>query len=211
MYNEFKPGREFCTIKDLSYGKENVAISCVNSIDRNFPEYVEYSTVRLPQPGVNLNTDEEFLAGCDCTDDCRNKDKCACWQLTITATRCDRDDKLRKDVGYQFRRLDEVVVTGIYECNKNCSCAKTCLNRVVQHPLRVKLQVPCTLVYFFKLLANSINSRFSKPRKEAGASGRFMTFLKELSYRFMLEISTQTRKLISKAKTLAMNTLRSWT
>ena len=46
MYNEFKPGREFCTIKDLSYGKENVAVSCVNSIDRNYPEYVEYSTVR---------------------------------------------------------------------------------------------------------------------------------------------------------------------
>ena len=34
VYNEFKPSREFCTIKDLSYGKENVAISCVNSIDR---------------------------------------------------------------------------------------------------------------------------------------------------------------------------------
>ena len=30
---------------------------------------------------------------------------------------------------------------GIYECNKKCSCAKTCLNRVAQHPLRQKLQV----------------------------------------------------------------------
>ena len=64
VMNEFKPSREMCIIKDVSYGKENVAISCVNSIDRNFPEYVEYSTVRLPQPGVNLNTDPEFLAGC---------------------------------------------------------------------------------------------------------------------------------------------------
>ena len=141
VMNEFKPSREMCIIKDVSYGKENVAISCVNSIDRNFPEYVEYSTVRLPQAGVNLNTDQEFLAGCDCTDDCSNKEKCACWQLTIQATRCDKDNKIRKDAGYQFRRLHDVVITGIYECNKNCACAKTCLNRVVQHPLRVKLQV----------------------------------------------------------------------
>merc|ERR1719192_1779675 len=90
---------------------------------------------------VNLNTDQEFLTSCDCTDDCRKKDRCACWQLTIQNTRCDRENKIHKDVGYQFRRLNEIVVTGIYECNKNCACAKTCLNRVVQHPLRVKLQV----------------------------------------------------------------------
>ena len=75
VYHEFKPSREFCTIKDLSYGKENVAISCVNSIGRNFPEYVEYSTVRLPQKDVNLNTDDQFMTSCDCTDDCRRKDK----------------------------------------------------------------------------------------------------------------------------------------
>ncbi len=74
-YHEFKPGREFCTIKDLSYGKENVAISCVNSIDRSFPEYVEYSTTRLPQKDVHLNTDTEFMTSCDCTDDCRRKDR----------------------------------------------------------------------------------------------------------------------------------------
>ena len=41
VFNEFKPARELCTIKDLSYGKENVPISCVNSIDRNYPEYVK--------------------------------------------------------------------------------------------------------------------------------------------------------------------------
>lgn len=141
VYNEFKPSREFCTIKDLSYGKENVAISCVNSIDRNYPEYVEYSTVRLPQKDVHLNLEPEFLTSCDCTDDCRRKDKCACWQLTIQNTRCDRENKVHKDVGYQHRRLNEIVITGIYECNKNCKCSKTCLNRVVQHPLRIKLQV----------------------------------------------------------------------
>ena len=75
VFNEFKPSREFCTIKDLSYGKENVPVSCVNSIDRNYPEYVEYSTVRLPQKNVVINTDPDYLSCCDCTDDCLDKDK----------------------------------------------------------------------------------------------------------------------------------------
>jgi [histone H3]-N6,N6-dimethyl-lysine9 N-methyltransferase len=33
------------------------------------------------------------------------------------------------------------VYTGIFECNITCKCAKTCLNRVVQEPLKTSLQV----------------------------------------------------------------------
>ena len=61
----------FCDIKDLSYGKETVPISCVNGIDRQYPDYVEYSNIRMPMKGVELNLDEDFLVGCDCTDGCR--------------------------------------------------------------------------------------------------------------------------------------------
>ena len=61
----------FCDIKDLSYGKESVPISCVNGIDRQYPDYVEYSNIRMPMRGVQLNLDENFLVGCDCTDGCR--------------------------------------------------------------------------------------------------------------------------------------------
>ena len=68
---------------DITYGKENVRVSCVNSIDRSNPEYVEYSTERIPREGVNLNLDPNFLVCCDCTDDCQDKEKCQCWQLTI--------------------------------------------------------------------------------------------------------------------------------
>ena len=39
------------------------------------------------------------------------------------------------------RRLQHHVVTGIYECNKHCSCSSTCTNRVVQFPVRSRLQV----------------------------------------------------------------------
>ena len=45
------------------------------------------------------------------------------------------------NVGYVYRRLLETVSTGIFECNRKCKCKQSCLNRVAQHPLRVKLQV----------------------------------------------------------------------
>ena len=51
VFNYFTPERKFYKIDDISYGKENVPVSCVNSLDNNYPEYVEYSTVRLPQKG----------------------------------------------------------------------------------------------------------------------------------------------------------------
>ena len=44
-------------------------------------------------------------------------------------------------IGYDYKRLMEPCQTGIYECNQNCKCKKNCLNRVVQEPLQVKLQV----------------------------------------------------------------------
>ncbi|CAB4068677.1 SETDB1 [Lepeophtheirus salmonis] len=86
VYNEFKTSKVLCKIEDISYGKENVPISCVNSLDNNYPEYVEYSTKRIPQSSVNLNLDDEFLEGCDCEDDCRDKSKCNCWKLTLQSS-----------------------------------------------------------------------------------------------------------------------------
>ena len=139
--DEFRPSREVCYIKDISYGKENVPISCVNSIDKTYPEFVEYSTVRIPQKNVVINTSEEYLTGCNCEDDCSNSKKCECRQLTIKSTVGDWENKIDPSVGYEFKRLKEIVVTGIYECNKLCKCTHTCLNRVVQNPLKVKLQV----------------------------------------------------------------------
>ena len=141
VYNEWKPEKEVNVIKDISYGKENVLVSCVNSLDNGFPEYVDYSRVRLPQTNVEINTEKEFLVCCDCTDDCQNKEKCACWQLTIQNTAASPDGIVNPNAGYSHRRLMDVVPTGIFECNRNCACAETCLNRVAQKPLRAKLQV----------------------------------------------------------------------
>ncbi|KAJ8299143.1 hypothetical protein KUTeg_023203 [Tegillarca granosa] len=140
-HTEFVPVKTFCDIKDMSYGKEDVPISCVNGIDRQYPDYVEYSNVRIPAKGVNLDLNTEFLVGCDCTDGCRNKSKCACQQLTIESTACTPGAKRDHKAGYKNRRLKEPLVTGVYECNANCKCDSRCHNRVAQNGLRVRLQV----------------------------------------------------------------------
>ncbi|CAK9831696.1 Histone-lysine N-methyltransferase eggless [Anthophora retusa] len=138
---EFVLDKCFINIKDLSYGVENVPIPCVNELDHTQPDTIRYSTQREPTEGVNLNLDPNFLCSCDCEDDCQDKTKCQCWQLTIQgATLGGRVPNT--SVGYVYKRLPEPVTTGIYECNSGCRCAiKTCLNRVVQHPLTLKLQV----------------------------------------------------------------------
>ncbi|KAM3956255.1 LOW QUALITY PROTEIN: SET domain bifurcated histone lysine methyltransferase eggless [Aphomia sociella] len=129
--------------KDLSHGKENVPVPCVNYYDESLPEFCSYNTERTPTAGVPLNLDPEFLCGCDCTDDCQDKSRCACWQMTLEGA---RTIGLRgPHVGYSYRRLPEPLPSGIYECNSRCKCKKTCLNRVAQHPLQLKLQVFKTL------------------------------------------------------------------
>ncbi|KDR11107.1 Histone-lysine N-methyltransferase eggless, partial [Zootermopsis nevadensis] len=140
-FAEFVLERGFSNIKDLSYGSEHVAVPCVNCVDHSMPDYVTYSTKREPTDGVDLNLDPEFLIGCECTDDCQDRDKCACWQLTIQGTAYGPGGVVDPTVGYFYRRLPEPVMTGIYECNSRCKCSRTCLNRVAQQPLQLKLQV----------------------------------------------------------------------
>merc|ERR1719350_76324 len=116
-------------------------ISASNSYDSSYPPFIEYSTVPIPQKGVHISKDADFLVGCDCIDDCQNKGRCQCSQLTIQSTKCDAGGKVNVDAGYVNRRLQDVVLTGIYECNKTCKCSNTCLNKLVQFPIRSRLQV----------------------------------------------------------------------
>lgn len=140
-FADFVVEKCFINIKDLSYGVENVPIPCVNDLDHTQPDTIRYTTRREPTEGVHLNLDPAFLCSCDCEDDCQDKEKCQCWQLTIKGATL--GGKMPNTaVGYMYKRLPEPVTTGIYECNSGCKCSvKTCLNRVVQHPLRLKLQV----------------------------------------------------------------------
>lgn len=138
---EYKVLKYELFIDDLSEGKEFRSITCVNTINSNLPPPMEYMTTRQPMPGVNINVESEFLCGCDCTDNCQDKTKCACWQMTIQGQKIIPNLYNDPNIGYSYRRLPERVLTGIYECNKTCKCNKSCLNRVVQQPLSQKLQL----------------------------------------------------------------------
>ena len=70
MFNYFTPERKFYKIDDISYGKENFAVSCVNSLDKNYPEYVEYSRIRIPQSNVKINTGKKNIGKRADVDNC---------------------------------------------------------------------------------------------------------------------------------------------
>lgn len=139
--SEFKVIKSIKFILDISAGKEFRPITCVNQINSGLPPRMEYMTSRQAMPGVNINVDSNFMCGCDCTDNCQDKSKCACWQMTIEGQKMLPNLYKDPNIGYSYRRLPERVLTGIYECNKTCKCSSSCLNRVVQHPLSQKLQL----------------------------------------------------------------------
>jgi len=141
VMKEFIPNQDFLKMEDISHGKEQVPIPAANSYNSTYPPFIEYTTKPNLQANVEIANDPNFLVGCNCTDDCQNTGRCECTQLTIQATKCDAGGRINKDAGYSNRRLQDVVLTGIYECNKTCSCSKTCLNRVVQFPIRSRLQI----------------------------------------------------------------------
>lgn len=129
-------------IPDISEGKEGMKVQCINAFDDQRPPPLNYSPHRNPMPGVNINTDPEFMSCCDCTDECYDKSKCACFQLTIRGAKYKNlMEEDEEDISYVWKRLLTAVPTGIYECNSRCKCSKRCLNRVVQHPIQVKMQL----------------------------------------------------------------------
>lgn len=130
-------------IPDMSEGKEGMKIPVINAFDDTRPPKLEYSAHRIPMKGVHINTDPEFLACCDCTDDCADKASCACFQMTIQGMKCgSRGENLQdENISYEWKRLLRQVSTGIYECNSRCKCSSRCLNKVVQKPIQVKMQL----------------------------------------------------------------------
>ena len=135
----FQTSLKHLKVADISKGKDNLPISCVNCIDSSKPESFQYSSVRLPVEGIPLDTDPSLLDCCDCTDGCRNHLKCACWRKTFEATLI--TNKLKTNIGYNYRKLYEMVSTGIFECNSKCKCDKRCTNRVVQNGITLRLQL----------------------------------------------------------------------
>jgi len=140
--SSFSVPKVFICIPDISYEMEFKTISVVNSLNASVPKHIKYIKDRKTTPDINLNKDSTFLCGCDCIDDCKDNKKCSCWQLTNEGPKnYPNYFKDHDNIGYSFKRLHKRVITGIYECNASCKCKKTCLNRVVQEPLKTSLQL----------------------------------------------------------------------
>lgn len=129
-------------IKDISKGLEkNQPVSLINNGDKNRADDFEYTAERVYDKNVSICQDKNFLVCCNCEDDCRDADNCACQRLTISIA-VEFQDINKNTV--KNRILNGKVVTGIYECNQGCACKKKerqCINRNGQFGLRIKLQV----------------------------------------------------------------------
>ncbi|KAF6206857.1 hypothetical protein GE061_018093 [Apolygus lucorum] len=133
---------QYIVMDDVSFGVENIPIPCVNDIDSDVPCLMSYITERRPQDGVFIDQDPGFLISCDCEDNCANRSVCSCWKLNYESfSSLNVEGIPLTEIGYNYQRLEEPILSGIYECNRNCKCSATCINRVVQHPLKNKLQL----------------------------------------------------------------------
>ncbi|KAF6202215.1 hypothetical protein GE061_004613 [Apolygus lucorum] len=145
IFDEYVVASQFTIMEDISFGAERNPVACVNEVDTDCPDLMQYMTERRPLEGVNMNLDPDFLVCCDCEDNCRDRSKCRCWRLTIDNFKpFNQGDNKRHitKIGYQYQRLDQNLLSGIYECNSRCHCnTVTCINRVVQHRTRHKLQL----------------------------------------------------------------------
>lgn len=139
------PDKSICPLylPDLSGGKEGMKIPVINPFDKQAPPALDYSSKRIPMPNVHINDDPEFMACCDCIDDCADKTKCACFQMTIRGFQFaySEDGWNDVDVSYVWKRLLHQVSTGVYECNSRCKCSSRCLNKVVQQPIQIKMHL----------------------------------------------------------------------
>ncbi|XP_068123237.1 histone-lysine N-methyltransferase SETDB2 isoform X2 [Hyperolius riggenbachi] len=128
---------------DISKEVENIPVSFCNEIDTARLSSFKYREIPWPRGYFIINFTDLFKGCCDCTDGCLDVSTCACLQLTTQAY---NKNVLLSDQsaanGYKYKRLQNPIPTGLYECNVSCRCDRTmCQNRVVQQGLQVRLQV----------------------------------------------------------------------
>ncbi|KAF5902623.1 histone-lysine N-methyltransferase SETDB2-like, partial [Clarias magur] len=120
--------------RDISRGMEAVPVTLCNDLDGVRPKDFRYRKDRWPH-GCFLSKAPFFLTCCDCENGCTDSSSCSCLQRSVKAG-------AKPDQLYSHHRLHEPVSTGLYECGPWCGCWKSsCQNRVIQHGLRVRLQV----------------------------------------------------------------------
>ncbi|GAB6027120.1 Histone-lysine N-methyltransferase ehmt1, variant 2 [Chamberlinius hualienensis] len=118
---------------DISKGKEQNPIQCVNGVDNETtPTDFLYIKENCETSPISLDRLITSLQSCQCDHDCSSA-ACACCSLSI---RCWYTKPGR--LVDEFNFLDPPM---IFECNRACRCWNTCGNRVLQHGITCRLQL----------------------------------------------------------------------
>lgn len=141
---------------DISDGVEDSPIPLVNQIDESEPDpfvyrkvftlsddtrYDKIATKESYDPENEAPFDQDFMSCCSCDDNCEDAMRCECQSLTRENGRIVypvHDDNYS---GYAYRRLNQVIHGGVFECHARCPCDNSCLNRLVQLRNRNRLQI----------------------------------------------------------------------
>ncbi|XP_060566569.1 LOW QUALITY PROTEIN: histone-lysine N-methyltransferase EHMT1-like [Ruditapes philippinarum] len=119
--------------RDLSKGRENIPIPCVNGVDdEGEPKDYLYVVDNIETTCLNINRVIGSLQTCQCKDDCSSI-YCACGKNSVDCWY----DKYNRLIP-EFNMLEPPL---IFECNRACECWTTCNNRVVQNGVMSRLQV----------------------------------------------------------------------
>lgn len=109
-------------------------ISIENNVDlETLPDYFTYVNNYIAGTGVNIPSDPPI--GCDCDS------KCALYRQKSPGGSC-CPDIADVEPAYDInKRLVFTKRKPIYECNKKCTCDKSCPNRVVQNGANIRLEI----------------------------------------------------------------------
>ncbi|XP_074158557.1 histone-lysine N-methyltransferase SETDB2-like [Sminthopsis crassicaudata] len=133
----------FVSDSDISHGTESVPVTFCNEIDNRRLPHFKYRRRTWPRAYYLNNFSGMFSNSCDCSKGCMDIEKCACLQLTAKGYGESSAWSSAKPIpGYSYKRLQQPVPNGIFECSLLCKCdPRTCQNRVVQQGLQVRLEV----------------------------------------------------------------------
>ncbi|XP_043849656.1 histone-lysine N-methyltransferase SETDB2 [Dromiciops gliroides] len=133
----------FVSDSDISHGTESVPITFCNEVDNRRLPHFKYRRRTWPHAYYLNNFSGMFSNSCDCSKGCMDITKCACLQLTAKGyDESSARSSVKPPRGYSYKRLQQPVPSGIFECSLLCKCdPRTCQNRVVQQGLQVRLQV----------------------------------------------------------------------
>eukprot|EP00096_Caligus_rogercresseyi_P001210 TRINITY_DN1190_c0_g1_i3.p1 TRINITY_DN1190_c0_g1~~TRINITY_DN1190_c0_g1_i3.p1 ORF type:complete len:1358 (-),score=455.16 TRINITY_DN1190_c0_g1_i3:220-4293(-) len=120
---------------DVSKGKENCPIQCINAVDEEGPpkDYV-YVRNNVVTSAIPVDRNHASLQHCKCEDVCSSEESCNCSKLSVKSW-YDLEGKLKSSFDYKDPPM-------IFECNDLCNCnVSTCHNRVIQHGVTSRMIV----------------------------------------------------------------------